>query len=340
VACLFFRTRSKGIAMVESTSDNFNIGISSGKYETFCAVLSSRVESISDFTIFKDKQNCDLITQLCGENFIEEINILRAQLNNPKIGIAALDVPETDLFDKTSNTIYGAAIVMGVFNNIGVPNIDPINKMPFAVHTASHENARQLEANGVEQYAPEVKLGFHNDGLVNNGKIEIPEHIVVYNLYISYRRPGNFMWVPTSLWDDANKYEEISRKDNIRIKIKLSPSYYFDQEGKLSNSLIDTVETPLSRINENGEQRFFINGQVLPENNNLSDVNMVQSIRESLLNNSRIIRIPQKERRAFFLKNTLGFHARDVFDDPIKDIDLTRVFIRAVDLNAESYATY
>jgi hypothetical protein len=45
----------------------------------------------------------------------------------------------------------------------------------------------------------------------------------------------------------------------------------------------------------------------------------------------------QKEKRVIFIKNTNGFHARDIFKEAIDGIDLTRVFLRSVDVNAERY---
>lgn len=60
-------------------------------------------------------------------------------------------------------------------------------------------------------------------------------------------------------------------------------------------------------------------------------------MRNSLLKNDFKIRIPQKERRIIFLNNILGFHARDIFEEPIEGVDLSRVMLRMVDVNAELY---
>lgn len=78
---------------------------------------------------------------------------------------------------------------------------------------------------------------------------------------------------------------------------------------------------------------------MLPENNLQKHVDFVQSIRDSLNKNPTKIYLAQKERRAFYMKNTAGFHAREIFEDPIEGIDLTRVYLRAVDINAEAYSS-
>lgn len=318
---------------------SYILEISVEKYEAFYIALEKQISEPSDLTIFKNEVNCKMINQLCEIIFTEEITKIISLLNNPSIGIASLDIPESSLRNNNLNSIYGAAVVMGIFNKIGIPNIDPINQMPFAIHTASHSNAEQLDKKNLFHYTPEVKLGFHNDGLLSKNKIEIPNHIAVYNFYISYLRPGNFMWIPTSSWVEADKYHQISKSENINVKIKLTPSYYLDSTGELKNSVSDLIEAPVSSSNEQGEHIFFLNGQVRLEDNSQKSVDFVQDIRNSLQTNPDIIRIPQKERRAFFIKNTKGFHARDVFQDPIDGVDLTRVFLRMVDLNAETFST-
>jgi hypothetical protein len=107
--------------------------------------------------------------------------------------------------------------------------------------------------------------------------------------------------------------------------------------GNIVNTISNYIEAPVSRLNEVGETRFFLNGQVLPEDNIQKHVDFVQSIRASLEKNKAKIYIPQQERRAFYIKNTAGFHARNIFEHPIDGIDLTRVYLRAVDVNSELY---
>lgn len=69
-------------------------------------------------------------------------------------------------------------------------------------------------------------------------------------------------------------------------------------------------------------------------------LSIVNAMRNSISNNPTKILIPQKERRALYLKNISGFHAREIFEQPIEGADLTRVFIRSVDLNAKRYFSY
>lgn len=301
------------------------------KYDKFCLHLKNNITGISNLDIFKNKLACDFITQSCDEIFSEEITTIVTSLNNANIGIAALDIPEINSFDKATNAVFGAAVVIGIFNKIGKSNIDEANKTPFTLHTASHSSGKLLETT---DHTPDAILGFHNDGLLNSGNLEIPNHIVLYNLYISYRQPGKFKWIPITLWDEFGQYTELAKSKNI--KINLTPYFHLSKEGNVVETAFDDLEIPISNINAQGETQFFLNGKVLL-NNNPQHTALIQAIRNSLEKNSKIISIDQKERRAFYLKNTRGFHARDIFKDPIKDVDLTRVFLRSVDINAEVY---
>lgn len=201
---------------------------------------------------------------------------------------------------------------------------------PFTLHTAAHSSGELLED---RDHTPDVKLGFHNDGLLNAGNLEIPNHIVLYNLYISYRKPGKFKWIPIALWDKLNEHKKMKITENIKIKIQLTPSFHLDKNGAITKTDFNYLEIPISNFNKKGDIRFFLNGKALYD----KDMYLVQKIQDSLEKNSVIISIDQKERRAFYLKNTAGFHARDVFEDPVENTDLTRVFLRSVDVHSEVY---
>lgn len=312
--------------------------ISADKYEQFGLELIKSCTEELNFMRFKEDNFCKANYNLAEKFFPSEMNWMQELLNNLEVGIVAIDVPETDIFTKEENTVLGSAIVMGLFYHLGTPNIDPINQLPFMMHTASHHNEQQIDSKGLTKLSPELKLGFHNDGLISSEEIEIPEHVMVYNLYISYHKPGNFMWIPTKLWNDAKQFEELIKNSDPTVKIKLNPNYHLDEKNEIVNTIHEYIEVPISKINEKGIRQFFLNGQVLLEDNPVELVKFVQSMRDSLANSAHIIYIPQRERRAFFIKNTHGFHARSVFEEPIENIDLTRVYLRAVDVNAELYS--
>jgi hypothetical protein len=322
-------------------SEEFVCSLDEQKYVDFCQTLNQKTEETEeteDLTIFNNKRTYEAITQISGYIFKDEIKRLSTFMNDPYIGISALDVPETNNFDKKLNSVYGIAVAMGIFGNIGNPSIDFINKMPFEIFSASHENLKLLESKELIQYPPGVKLGFHNDGMFSDNEINIPLHIMVYNMYINYRRPGNFKWVPIASWGEADKFINLLKEK--LAKIRITPNFYFDDEGKIKSTLVDMIEVPICQVNDGGERLFFLNGSVLQADNGMEIVDLVNAMRDSISNNHMKILINQKERRAIYLKNDFGFHARDIFEDPIEDADLTRVFIRAVDLNVKKYSSY
>ncbi|MBX9703498.1 MAG: hypothetical protein K2X39_05035, partial [Silvanigrellaceae bacterium] len=153
---------------------NFILQVTEQKYEFFCLSLKDKNLNPIDLHFFKEEKNCSLINKLCLEIYSEEIHTIRSLLDKKDVGIAALDVPQSNLFSKKENAVFGAAIVMGIFNNIGNSVIDPIDKTPFTLYSASHSNAELLDSRGMEDFALETKLGFHNDGLLSDEKIEIP----------------------------------------------------------------------------------------------------------------------------------------------------------------------
>jgi hypothetical protein len=304
-------------------------------YEFFCNQIKNYNSELS-IESFRDKHVCETMIQLCSDIFKQEIYETKMLLDDKNTAIAYFDIPESDKYDKKHNAICGVAIVVGLFNALGRANVDPVSNTPFTLHVASHSNVKKIEESGFGNYTPEVKLGFHNDGLLSKNKIEIPKHIATYNLYISYKRPGNFIWVPTKLWEESSKFRDKKHR-NMAINIKLTPTFHLNNEDKIYNSGYEKICAPLTCINQNGDELFFLNGQVLLEDNSDECVQAVNEMRRSLSKNYFKIRIPQKERRVIFLNNPLGFHARDIFEEPIEGVDLSRVMLRMVDVNAELY---
>jgi hypothetical protein len=307
--------------------------ISIEKYNLFCKKLEHKITK-PNLEIFQDQGFCATNTRISKEIFSEEISIIKSLLNNPDIGISSIDIPKTNILDNAIENIASAAVALGIFNNIGSSAIDPLNLTPFTLHSASHKNAKLLSS---EEYTPDVKLGFHNDGLIKDRKIELPIYIMLYNLYLGYREPGNFRWIPTTLWNDKENFMKKITPGKTSIKMKLTPHINLHKDAGLTTKKFDDIEIPIINMNKNGQIRFFLNGKISPNEDREENINLVEMIKKSLENNPTHLCIPQKERRAIFINNTNGFHARDIFKEPFEEIDLTRVFLRSIDCNAEQY---
>lgn len=77
---------------------------------------------------------------------------------------------------------------------------------------------------------------------------------------------------------------------------------------------------------------MFLNGDIISDEDGLIvDKNLVNALRTSMNSNPVRFSIEQKSRRLILLGNTLGCHARDVFEEAVPNSQLTRVFIRSVD---------
>lgn len=313
------------------------IEIQQEKYHFFCKKLQEEIQCDLSLKSFREQSFCHLVTDLCSNIFSDEIKDILDLVNDPEISIASIDVPKHSQLDSSLDVVLGAAVVFGIFCKIGSPNIEPINNLPFSIHTASHTNSESLDSLGLDQDSLEVKHGFHNDGLISDSLVEIPNHIFVYNLHISYQTPGDFFWVPISTWSDAEHFGLIADEESMSASIKLTPNYYRENDGNIKNSFTENLIIPLSIIDKNGKRKFFLNGQVGLNDNPQKIVDFVNAMRISIENCPKKISIPQRERRAIYFKNSMGFHARDIFKHPIEGVDLTRVFLRAVDLNSEKY---
>lgn len=285
--------------------------------------------------------NSDTWVAKCVEHardtLVQEKAFLLRALGEAGNGIAAIDVPESEAMSQAQNTVAGVAAVVGMFGLVGAPAGNSLGNLPFTLHRASHSEITRMREVGLEKFTPDAKLGFHNDGNIRSTHTELPLHIAIYNILISYRKPGNFSWVPIKAWSDAKTFEQHAGERSEAV-ISLTPVIYFDDNGQAVRVGADQVTTPMIFCNEAGKTRFFLNGDV-PESGNTAESRALFMALKRSIGNAPRINIAQKERRVIFLNNTEGFHAREVLEDPIPGVDLSRMFLRLVDNNAEICAT-
>lgn len=263
----------------------------------------------------------------------EEADFLSRALGKGGRGIAVIDIPECPRLTPAQNTIAGVAAVVGLFGFIGRPAGNMLDKLPFTLHRASHSEVAKMKAIGLENFTPDAKLGFHNDGNVIGTLAGLPLHVLIYNLLISYRQPGNFSWVPLKEWSEAKYFDEYAGVRSQAV-IYLSPTVHFDKNGKPVKSGAEKIARPLVFRNNLGQRRFFLNGDASDSENSAEIRSLFLALKDSI-SKARRIDIAQKERRAIFMNNAEGFHAREVFEDPIPDVDLSRVFLRMIDQHVE-----
>lgn len=301
-------------------------------YRHFSFAILSLTENKLDLSTIGEYLN--EIKAIGYELFKNYIGLSKVELSNTDISISAIDIPRDPNFSVEENFHLGIACFIAIFSNITSPICYEKNT-PFRIHKATHSNVKNMDAMGIKLLGLEDKLGFHNDGVVENNKVTIPKYIALFNSFIGYKNAGFFYWVPVKSWKSELKNYNLKEFYGKPAVVKLTPTVYENTNGSFTKSGPSHVIAPLIWNNENNEKRFFLNGDVLEENNNNKFVQFFSILRESINNSQECIKIPQRERRAIFLNNTSGFHARDIFADPILDIDLSRVFIRSVSKDGE-----
>jgi hypothetical protein len=218
-------------------------------------------------------------------------------------------------------------VALSIGSNVFRLSTDRTNNTPYTLYAASYERSQELEARGLAPLVPETKLGFHTDGVINGATVAMPQNILLYNLTINYQKPGDFHWVPFSLWKDKTIF---MKKIGVGLKyrVKVTPSVY-DVNGTLESPFSTEVEVPIFLNNESLNFPLYLNGNVLGALNDPAfDLSIIDDLKKSISHNEIRFSIPQKTRRVIIACNLKGAHARDVFESPMPDVKYTRLFMR------------
>lgn len=270
---------------------------------------------------------------IAGQLFERSLDAMKSDLSNPEVGIAVIDIPESPAYDATQNAFWGVALALALGSNIFPLGQDRINKTPYTVYAASYRRSKHLADLGVQPVAPEAKLGFHTDGLLSGDNVSMPINIMLYNIDIEYRKPGNLYWIPFSMWAERDVYMQRIGV-NRPYGIKVTPSVYETSDNSLEVVSPQHVTAPIFVATESFGTTMYLNGDVVSSGSgSYFDSSAIADLRCSLEANSKRFSVPQTTRRLIFLRNVLGAHARDVFDDPNPSALYTRIFLRSVDVN-------
>lgn len=201
------------------------------------------------------------------------------------------------------------------------------------MHAASYRKAKGLTDLGLRPVAPEEKLGFHTDGVQASDNVAMPVNIMLYNISIGYRNPGNFYWIPFLMWSEREVYVRRIGVDRL-YNIKITPSVYETGDRRLEVMSPRQIVAPIFVSNEKFGAALYLNGDVISRSDGSRfDSNSISDLRNSLAANKERFSVPQKARRLIFVRNVLGAHARDIFEQPNHDSPYTRLFLRSVDEN-------
>ncbi len=307
--------------------------ISVDQYDAFIKRLPRLAALAPNIANLRRRDELSEAVEIAALHFYDLIESIKRNLSDPAKGIAVIDVPQLHSLSPTADSYWGVSVALSITGNIFRPVNDRINSTPYTIYAASHHNAEKLAKIGLPPVAPETKLGFHTDGLLVGHRVTLPYHIMLYNIAIEYQQPGNFYWIPFSLWEEKSKFMKSVGIGNT-YTISVTPSVYETDSGRLETVSPQYVQTPIFVDAPEFNYPLYLNGTVISRTDKQNfDKNIINQMKDSISMNRRRFAIPQKPRRIIFARNVVGAHARDIFQSPNARAQYTRVLLRSVDMN-------
>lgn len=279
-----------------------------------------------------NEQAIDFIDDVIGGTLNPLIDSAQKALMDPAQGLAVIDIPSIEGVGQAMDMWIGSLIALIISKRIYSIRTDPNTSLPFTIYNASSEGEALLKKNGIKYYSPEQNLGFHTDGIVSENLLWSPNFVSIYNVYLGYKKPGNFHWIPFYLWDEFEKWKkELASK---RFKIEITPITYKHANTELKVTSEGEFEVSLMRVDGDNFVPFF-NGEVTSCASDPDfEIEKVKRMLTSLSTNKTCISTPLRPRRLFILNNWLGAHARDIFEEPLENVKYTRSFFRMMSKEA------
>ncbi|MFW7358574.1 MAG: hypothetical protein ACODTL_21765 [Brucella sp.] len=282
----------------------------------------------------RDKSVMAKLTEQASLFFVDMIPEIKRQLDNPFVGIVAIDVPQV-FDDATVDAIVGSLIAVSLTQAIMPSLPDRENNTPFSIFTASKDNSKKQDHVGIRGLSPTDVLDFHSDGAITNGKLSVPDYISIFNVFINYRDRGNFYWVPTCTIQSLSQIVE---------KVGLSQEYCFSltpavyDNGQSSVKIVDRrARAAIFTRAPDGSITTFMNGTFEGHADTGTDQakDITTEIKGAIAANPVRYLIPQESRRLIILNNANGFHARDIFENPMEGYAVTRTYLRSASISGK-----
>lgn len=302
------------------------ISIEKTEVSSFIDSYVKRFGNISSLSDIRGENLKKLAKGRWDNPFKNSISKIQTQIKDGKIGISVVDIASGISEDKSLDVLYGCLAAAGLMESLSELVEDKKSGSPFTLYNASKENEERLVEAGLKFYSPEDRLGFHTDGLIDGEKVKVPDYIAVYNIMVAYREPGNFYYLPKSMWRDYNKFRDAFGV-NEDVSFSMTPIVYAGKDGELISSKGKTLNCPVFWSDTYADAIFF-NGEVNSSCKQIASI--AAEMTKSLLDNPDRWSAPIKNRRLFIMNNRNGFHARDIFADPIDGVRYTRSFMRFV----------
>ncbi|MBY8918332.1 hypothetical protein KUG85_09115 [Nitratireductor sp. L1-7-SE] len=286
-----------------------------------------------------DTKNAGVLEHLSCQfrsRFSDTVVDIETQIAHKACGIAVVDVPSV-YEDVTDDAIAGALVSIAATSALIKPSKDIENLTPFTMFSASCESSRALRKAGLPDISPTDILDFHSDGLICGKSLGVPRYIAIYNTFINYRKCGFFYWVPTSSIEALPEHlARIGLDDDFTFE--LTPAVYGETGSKIDRIVERRVRTAIFRKDVDGSIVTFMNGKFTGKDGADADFTWpLKAFQNSIAKNPFRYAVEQRSRRLIILNNSSGFHARDIFEDPVEGHEETRNYLRSV--SAEAFHT-
>lgn len=269
-----------------------------------------------------------------GAIFDDVTQNTRLHASDPDVGIAGIDIPEI-YEDPTLDAITGAHLAVALSQFMLPAVLEKHNRTPFSMFNASAEHNETLDRLGMKGISPTDLLDYHSDGTISDDVLSVPNFISLYNIFINYQRRGSFYWVPTSAINDLERHvERIGFDDNYLFD--LTPSVYSDEGSQRASVSAHRARTAIFRRHE-GRIVTFLNGDFAGNEKTegrCASLTRLNDFKTAIRETRSKFAVAQESRRLVILNNAAGFHARDVFEDPIDGYAYTRSYLRSVSLQS------
>ncbi|WP_298966731.1 hypothetical protein [uncultured Roseibium sp.] len=307
--------------------------LNEGTVHQFCHDLLEVDGELRSLADTRDDTTLTCLALEMWSAFSDTLGKIESCLQDNDCGIAAIDVPSI-YDDLTDDAIAGALVSIALTSSLMQPAKDIENQTPFTMFSASYKSDEALNQAGLLDISPTDILGFHSDGLVREKELSVPRYISIYNTFINYRNCGNFYWIPTNSVSNLSRHVESIGFDDDFI-FSLTPTIYGTAGAKIENVVERKVQTSIFKETDDGRITTFINGTFAGKRCGSPDyTGRFKAFQSELSENPFRYAAAQKSRRMIVLNNANGFHARDIFEDPIEGHEETRNYLRSVSKNA------
>lgn len=253
----------------------------------------------------------------------------RQSLMDPERSYAYLDLSLDGCQTQAERTLVAVMLAGIIFRELATPIVDMRNGTPFNLYKSSADRASAMRNAGIHFYEPDEKIGFHNDAVVGQGTLGLAHIVGLVNLFIGYRSPGNFLWIPIEAWVERKRWMDEFGED-AQATVETTPIVYESDLEEKKPGVDGLYQAALFPSVPHVGRGLFMNGTIRQVRNAAGAVvhDGEQRLQQSLMRDPGRIALPQATGRLVLLRNDAGVHSRDIFTGQTIFRGVTRLLLR------------